>query len=228
LGKAKLQKFEDLNQMPNVFQNTRWDKAVCINHKQEPLDIKDNWRSTVFNNDNPLILELACGKGEYSIGLAQKYPNKNFVGVDIKGNRIWSGAKQAQELNLKNVHFMRTRIEMIHELFAENEVDEIWITFPDPYLSKTKTQKRLTSTRFLKLYKTILKDDGQLHLKTDSQPLYAFTKETIEEEGLTLIQDIPDVYAEANRPAILNIQTYYEKMHLANGLKITYLNFKFP
>jgi len=227
LAKAKLQKFEEISKMPNVFQNTHWGEAKLINHLAEPVQLKGNWSAEVFNNTQPIILELACGKGEYSTALGLQYPNTNFIGIDLKGNRIWNGANKALQEKLNNVRFVRTRIEVIQDIFAEKEVDEIWITFPDPYLKKSKSQKRLSSARFLNLYKPILKKDGIIHLKTDSQPLYEFTKATIQEENLELLLDIPDVYADASRPEILNIKTYYEGLHLANGLKITYLKFKF-
>ncbi len=225
MGKGKLKKFADLNSLPNVFQNYHWESPYVKHLGDDRVLLKGKWRSDVFKNENPLILELACGKGEYSVGLGERYPDKNFVGVDLKGNRIWNGAQQAVDRGLNNVAFLRTRIELIEFYFEPNEVDEIWITFPDPYLRKSRSKKRLTSSRFLALYKPILKDGGFINLKTDSQELYEFTKEVIEEEKLNLIQDIPDVYAKPDRPEILNIKTYYEKMHLDLGKAITYLKY---
>jgi len=226
MGKAKLKKFQDLSEFSNVFQNTDWHEPTCINHLKEDINIKGVWRKSVFKNDNPIVLELACGKGEYSVALAQTYLNKNFIGIDIKGNRIWTGAKKALELKLPNTHFLRTRIELLSHFFEKEEVNEIWITFPDPHLRGVKSQKRLTSERFLNIYKPLLKPGATINLKTDSKPLYNFTKLTINEMNLNLITDIADIYAHENRPKVLNIKTYYEKMHLANGLKIYYLKFE--
>jgi len=227
MGKAKLKKFEDLNEFPNVFQNTDWHAPTCINHIGENIIIKGKWRKEIFKNEHAIILELACGKGEYTVELAQTYPNQNFIGIDIKGNRIWTGAKKALEMQLSNAHFLRTRIELLPHFFEKDEVSDIWITFPDPHLRGAKSQKRLTSERFLNIYKPLLKDGATINLKTDSKPLYNFTKLTIAELKLNLITDIADIYAQGNLPEVLNIKTYYEKMHLANGLKIYYLKFGF-
>jgi len=227
MGKAKLKKFQDINQFSNVFQNTDWHKPVCINHCGENISIKGNWRKQLFKNENDIVLELACGKGEYSVELAQTYPNINFIGIDIKGNRIWNGAKKALELKLPNVHFLRTNIELLAHFFDEKEINHIWITFPDPHLRGVKSQKRLTSERFLNIYKPLLKTEATINLKTDSEPLYDFTKLTINKLHLNLISDIADIYEQQNYPEVLNIKTYYEKMHLANGLKIFYLKFGF-
>jgi len=227
MGKGKLKKFQDLKKFSNVFQNTDWHKPTCINYLEDNIKVKGVWRKSVFKNDNPIVLELACGKGEYTVELAQTYPNQNFIGIDIKGNRIWKGSKKALELKLPNAHFLRTRIELLHHFFEKEEVNEVWVTFPDPHLRGAKSQKRLTSERFLNIYKPLLKAGATINLKTDSKPLYDFTKWTINEMNLNLITDIADIYANENLPAVLNIKTYYEKMHLAKGLKIYYLKFEF-
>jgi len=227
MGKAKLKKFQDLNEFSNVFQNTDWHKRNCINYCGENINIKGNWRKIVFENDKPIVLELACGKGEYTVAMAQTYPNQNFIGIDLKGNRIWKGAKYALELNLSNVHFFRTRIELLSHFFDTQEINDIWITFPDPHLRGTKAQSRLSSERYLNIYKPLLAVGATINLKTDSKPLYDFTKLTINKLNLNLVTDIEDIYSHQNIPEILNIKTYYEKKHLANGLKIYYLKFKF-
>lgn len=227
MGKAKLKKFQDLNEFCNVFQNTDWFKPTCINYLKENITVKGNWQKSVFKNENPIVLELACGKGEYTVALAQTYTNKNFIGIDIKGNRIWKGAKKALALALPNAHFLRTRIELLHHFFEKEEVNEIWITFPDPHLQGAKSQKRLTSERFLNIYRPLLKAGASINLKTDSKPLYDFTKRTIAKLNLSIITDIVDIYAQENILEKLQIKTYYEKMHLAKGLKIYYLQFAF-
>lgn len=227
MGKRKLEKFEAINTFPNVYQNTSWHQPNCTDYHGTHVEIKGNWQKLVFKNKNPLVVELACGKGDYTLALAQLFPKINFLGIDLKGNRIWKGALQAQELSLMNVHFFRTRIELLAHFFDAQEIDEIWITFPDPHLKKIRAQNRLTSHRFLNIYKPLLKSDGIIHLKTDSLPLYEFTKETIKSLNLNLITDINNVYENEPTDKRLNIQTYYEKKHLANGLAIKYLKFSF-
>jgi len=227
MGKGKLQKFEAIGTYANVFQNTSWHEPNCTNCKGENVAIKGAWNTYVFKNENPLVLELACGKGEYTLALAQQFPQCNYIGIDLKGNRIWKGAKKALELNLTNVHFLRTRIELLHHFFAAQEVSEIWITFPDPHSRGAKAQKRLTSERFLNIYKPLLKPLAPIQLKTDSQPLYDFTKNTIQQLDLDLLIDYPDIYAMKEYENILDVKTYYEKKHLANGLTIMYVKFCF-
>jgi len=219
--------YEAIGTYSNVFQNTSWHEPNCTNYKGENVDIKGKWNTLVFKNDHPIVLELACGKGEYTLALSQKYPNCNYIGIDLKGNRIWKGAKKALELNLTNVHFLRTSIELLSHFFAEEEISEIWITFPDPHLRGIKAQKRLTSERFLNIYKPLLKPLAPIQLKTDSKPLYKFTKNTIQQLNLNLLTDYSDIYALENCEDILKVKTYYEKKHLANGLSITYLKFCF-
>jgi len=227
MGKGKLRKFAELSTFANVFQNTSWEEPNCTTYRGELIEIKGKWNSLIFKNDHPIILELACGKGEYTLGLAEHTSHQNYIGIDLKGNRIWKGAKKALEMDLKNVHFLRTQIELLPHFFVAEEISEVWITFPDPHLRGVKSQKRLTSERFLNIYKPLLKASAPIHLKTDSSPLYEFTKVTIKQLGMQLLKDYADVYQEPNIDEVLNIKTYYEKKHLANELKIKYLSFCF-
>ena len=220
MGKNKLSKFADMATYPNVFQYTFG--AL----QKESFPLKGKWKSDYFGNDNPIVLELGCGKGEYTVGLAQLFPEKNFIGIDIKGARMWSGAKQALNENLANAAFLRTHIELIHHFFSENEVSEIWITFPDPQMSKTN--KRLTSTRFMKTYSQILSDNGIVHLKTDSNFLYTYTQAMISENNLTVLTDTDDLYQSGINDTILNIQTFYEQQWRSRGLNIKYIKFMCP
>jgi tRNA (guanine-N7-)-methyltransferase len=213
MGQKKLQRFSEIKSFPNVLEY--------------PENIQGKW-SGFFKNNNPIILELACGKGEYAVGLAQLHPEKNFIGVDIKGNRLWVGAKFALKNGLKNVAFLRTQIDKIGQYFLKDEVDEIWITFPDPQLRFSKAKKRLTHPKFLRLYQQILKADGKIHLKTDSPDLYFFTKKVIDLYNLTLISDINNVYAEEHLSPELAIQTHYEKLDIANSNAVFYLCFTLP
>jgi len=194
---------------------------------ENPVNMQGRWNE-FFSNSNPIILELACGKGEYAIGLGDLFPNKNFIGVDLKGNRIWVGAKKALEENLNNVAFLRTQIDQIVEHFVKNEVDEIWITFPDPQLRKSKAKKRLTHPKFLRLYQQILKPNGLIHLKTDSPDLYQFTKLVIDLYNCKLTQDLNDVYIYENISPELKIKTHYEKLDIAQSNRIHYLSFSLP
>lgn len=213
MAQKKLQRFADIKAFPNVLEY--------------PENIAGKWGS-FFNNSYPLVLELACGKGEYTLGLAELHPQKNYIGVDVKGNRLWVGAKLALIEQIKNVAFLRTQIEKIDKYFAKNEVDEIWITFPDPQLRNSKAKKRLTHPRFLKLYQQILKNDGKIHLKTDSPSLYQFTKTIIDLYRLNLITDIPDLYNQEILTAELAIKTYYESLDIAKSRRIFYLCFSLP
>ncbi len=188
--------------------------------------LKGNWKRDFFNNDHPLVLELGCGKGEYTIGLARKYPEKNFLGIDIKGARIWKGAKAALEQGILNAGFLRTRIDFISSFFAPGEVDEIWITFPDPQIKKVL--KRLTSSRFLNRYQKLLKDDGTINLKTDSSELYDYTCRLAAFNRLPIEISTGDLYKSGHNSDILSIRTYYESMWLAEGKKINYIRFRLP
>jgi len=192
-----------------------------------PANMRGQWKY-FFKNDQPVILELACGRGEYTIGLARNHPGKNFIGIDIKGNRMYIGAKQALTENLSNAGFLRTQIEKLPDYFAAGEIDEIWITFPDPQVRASKAKKRLTHPRFLRSYRQVLKTNGVIHLKTDSPQLYNFTKKVIELYRLNLIEDMEDVYANNNVPADLTIKTHYENLDIAQSKKIFYLRFTLP
>ncbi|KAA9042040.1 tRNA (guanosine(46)-N7)-methyltransferase TrmB [Ginsengibacter hankyongi] len=213
MAQKKLKRFAEIKEFPNVLEY--------------PENIAGKWNE-FFKNNYPVTLELACGKGEYAVGLGQLYPQKNFIGVDIKGNRIWVGAKSALDKNLKNVGFLRTQIHKIDTYFTKNEVEEIWITFPDPQLRISKANRRLTHPRYLRLYKNILKTGGKIHLKTDSPDLYNFTKTVIELYNLTLNLDIDDVYKQEPVSPELNIKTYYESLDIAKSKKNFYLCFSLP
>ena len=194
-----------------------------IFHKDHPL--KGHWREEFFHNDNPIILELGCGKGEYTIALAERNPEANYIGIDIKGARMWRGAKTATENNMSNVAFIRTRIEFINSFFAEGEVSEIWITFPDPQLKTRRAQKRLTSPIFLEYYAKFLRQDGWINLKTDSQHLYGYTNAVVEHFGLECEASNNDIYGTGFADEKLSVKTAYEQMFLQRGLPITYTRF---
>ena len=211
MGQKKLERFAEIKTFENVLEY--------------PEHMQGAWKA-FFKNPNPLTLELACGKGEYTLGLAKLYRERNFIGVDIKGNRIWRGAKTALSEELKNVAFLRTQIERIAEYFSKDEVSEIWLTFPDPHLPKVKWKKRLTSPRFLRLYREILQQDGVIHLKTDSPVLYDFTKEVIQVYGLEIIKDNDDVYKTLHVSPELSIKTFYESLDIAGFHKVHYLSFR--
>lgn len=213
MAQKKLKRFGEIKTFSNVLEY--------------PENIKGKWKE-FFKNENEIVLELACGKGEYAIGLAQLYPQKNFIGVDIKGNRLWVGAKFALENQLKNVAFLRTQIDKINNYFALNEVDEIWITFPDPQLRLSKAKKRLTHPKFLRLYLQIIKPGGKIHLKTDSPDLYEFTKLVIRLYNLKLLSDIGDVYKMEMLTEELSIKTHYENLDIAESNCIFYLCFSLP
>lgn len=188
--------------------------------------LKGLWNRHLFHNENPVVLELGCGKGEYTTGLAKHFPQKNYIGVDIKGSRIWRGARTALSEQLENVIFLRTRIELIGSFFCPGEVDEIWLTFPDPMLKKKR--KRLTSPRFLNTYRRFLKNNGMIHLKTDNTVLYQYTLDLIEKNRLTLRFHSDDLYHSGLINDILDIKTFYERQYLAQGMKIHYLCFELP
>lgn len=188
--------------------------------------MRGHWNTHYFKNDNPIVLELGCGKGEYAVGLGRQFPDKNYLGIDIKGARMWTGAKQVMEQGLANVAFLRTSIELIDRMFAPDEVSEIWITFPDPQMKKVN--KRLTSTRFLESYKRILKDNGIVHLKTDSPFLYTYTSELTKLNHLPVEVNTDDLYSSGMADSILDIKTYYEQQWLSRGLTIKYIKFHLP
>jgi tRNA (guanine-N7-)-methyltransferase len=218
MGKNKLAKFAEMDSFPHVFQMT--SREVLLG---KSFEYKGKWNESVFKNDNPIVLELGCGKGEYSVGLAELFPDKNFIGVDIKGARIWTGAKDSLEKNLKNVAFLRTNIEMINHFFDTDEVSEIWLTFPDPQMKKTS--KRLTSTNFMKRYQQIVKGGGLIHLKTDSQFMFTYTREMIQANHYAVDVITNDLYASVSGDPILNIKTFYEQQWLDRGISIKYIRF---
>jgi tRNA (guanine-N7-)-methyltransferase len=222
----KLQKFAELLTFPNVFENFDAGQPQLTGNNGEPLDLKGKWAIDHFKNDHPITLELACGRGEYSLGLARLYPNRNFIGVDVKGARIWKGARIALDEGLQNVAFLRTRIEQITCFFAPEEISEIWITFPDPFLKDSKSNRRLTAAPFLNAYRKILKKDGIIHLKTDSPELYEFTLETLKEEPqVQVLYRHFNIYNQALLFPELELKTYYEAMHLSEGKTIKYVRF---
>jgi tRNA (guanine-N7-)-methyltransferase len=213
MGQKKLLRFNQIKSFKNVFEY--------------PKNMAGSWQA-VFENSNPVVLELACGRGEYAVGLGTLFPFQNFIGVDVKGNRMYIGAKKALELPLNNVRFLRTQIEMLPEYFSNEEIDEIWITFPDPQLRTSRAKKRLTHPRFLRLYQQVLKKSGVIHLKTDSPVLYDFTLRVIEMYGLHLIESSNDVYSAELIDERLKIKTYYERLDIAQSNKIFYLQFSLP
>jgi len=218
VGKNKLAKFADMETFSHVFQVSSHDLRNGI-----PFQMKGNWAKEFFGNENPLVLELGCGKGEYTVGLARKFPDKNFIGIDIKGARMWTGAREALQEGLKNVAFLRTDIEMIHHCFATGEVSEIWLTFPDPQMKKTT--KRLTATNFIRSYLSFLKPEGIIHLKTDSNFMFTYTMEMVEVNHFPVLYQTSDVYAEKTVDEVLQMKTYYEKQWLERGLTIKYVRF---
>lgn len=219
-SKNKLKRFKENETFHNVIQPTR-EEVVS-----DSLELKGNWHKR-FGNDNPIVLELGCGKGEYTVGLAERYPNKNFIGIDIKGARFWRGAKTAIEDGLPNVYFIRTQIELITAVFNENEVSEIWITFPDPQIKYKRTKHRLTNLDFLEKYKSILHDNGIVHLKTDSEFMHGYTLGLLHGAGHEVLYANHDVYHQEGAPEeVMNIQTFYENQYLEKNKAITYTRFK--
>ncbi len=213
MGQKKLIRFAEIKTFPNVFQY--------------PVGMQGKWKD-VYKNDNPITLELACGKGEYAVGMGRLFPHDNFLGIDMKGNRIWVGAKTALTEGLQNVVFMRTHIDKITDYFLPGEIKNIWLTFPDPQLRISKAKRRLTHPKFLRLYQQILAPGGSVNLKTDSPVLYNFTKQVIELYQLPLITDISDLYANEPADPVLNIKTHYEKLDIAQSKRVHYLKFRLP
>lgn len=218
MGKNKLAKFADMEEFPHVFQVPSHSLR-----KGNLFEMKGKWNELFFKNEHPIVLELGCGKGEYTVGLGQLYPDKNFIGVDIKGARLWTGAKDSFEKGMKNVAFLRTDIEMIHHFFAQHEVSEIWLTFPDPQMKKVT--KRLTATNFMKSYQQFLKPSGKIHLKTDSNFMFTYTCAMVNINQLPVVFSTDNLYASDLQNSILSIKTYYEQQWLGRGLTIKYIQF---
>lgn len=217
MAKRKLQRFKEMKSLPHVFE------PLYEEIKDTDYPLKNNWGKTFFKNNNPIVLELGCGKGEYTVKLAEKFPDKNFIGVDIKGARMWKGCKDSYEKGLKNVAFLRVRIEFINRFFSSGEVSEIWLTFPDPQIKKLK--KRLTSAAFLNSYRKIL-NEGIIHLKTDSELMFYFTLDIVERNKLELLDKVQDIYHNCPEDELLSIKTFYESQYIERGLKINYVKFK--
>ncbi len=220
MSKNKLAKFEDMRNYPHVFE---YPFSVVDN---VPFAMKGHWNRDFFHNNHPIVLELGCGRGEYTVGLARMFPDKNFIGVDIKGSRMWSGATDALQEGLKNVAFLRTNIEIIDRFFGEGEVSEIWLTFSDPQMKKVT--KRLTSTYFMNRYRRFLVPDGLIHLKTDSNFMFTYTRYMVEKNRFQVEFQTEDLYHSGLVDKILGIQTYYEQQWLDRGLTIKYMKFRLP
>ena len=220
-SKNKLKRFGENETFDNVFQPTR-DEVVTGNY---PL--RGKWSADFFKNSNPIVLELGCGKGDYTIGLAQKYPNRNFIGIDVKGARFWRGAKTAVETGLQNAAFVRTQIELLNYVFAANEVDEIWITFPDPQIKFKRTKHRMTNPEFLKLYQKFLKKEGLINLKTDSEFMHGYTLGLLQGQGHDIIYANHNIYVNEGSPVdVTEIKTFYENQYLEKNKPITFVQFK--
>lgn len=222
MGKNKLARWTELKGFDHVIEPS-FEEAFTQDHT-----LKGKWHSEWFGNNNPIVLELGCGKGEYTVGLAGKYPGRNFIGIDIKGARMWRGAKESHQKQLPNAAFLRTRIEFTGSFFAPGEVDEIWLTFPDPQPKRKREKKRLPSPFFLNLYRRYLRDNGIVHLKTDSRELYDYTLSVVHANGLEIVTSVADLYAEMPGDPMLSIRTFYEEIFLKQGVPITYLSFRLP
>jgi tRNA (guanine-N7-)-methyltransferase len=222
LGKNKQARWTELKGFDHVIEPP-FDEVFRHDHR-----MKGRWHSDWFGNKNPIVLELGCGKGEYSVGLAEMYPGKNFIGIDIKGARMWKGAKESYCKKLPNVAFIRTRIELLGSFFASGEIDEIWLTFPDPQPKRKREKKRLTGPFFLNMYRNFLKDKGIVHLKTDSRELFDYTFSLVKINGLEIITSSTDLYGQLPNNPLLTIRTYYEEIFLKQGILITYLSFRLP
>lgn len=218
-SKNKLQRFAENLTFDNLFQYN-YEQLINL-----PFELKGRWKEDFFLNDHPITLELGCGKGEYTVGLAERYPGRNFIGFDIKGARLWKGLTMARQKGLGNVAFVRTKIDNINFFFESEEVSEIWITFPDPQPQLSRARKRLTSPLFLDRYRGILKPGGIIHLKTDSDLLYEYTLEVIREKSLPLHYHTNDLYAIGDEMEVKSIRTYYEQIWLSQGLTIKYIRF---
>jgi tRNA (guanine-N7-)-methyltransferase len=215
VGKDKLRKYTEINTFDNVYQ------------LEDGLELKGRWAADHFKNNNPVVLELACGKGEYSVNLARMFPDKNFIGIDYKGNRIWRGARTAVDEEIPNVAFLRIQIEKLLEFFGPQEIDEIWITFPDPQPQDSREKKRLTFPGFLNKYREILKPGGKINLKTDNDGLYLYTVEKVKDLGLICHKRTDHLYDSELADEVLCIKTHYEKIYLKHDKNINYIQFSF-
>ncbi|MBL7804793.1 MAG: tRNA (guanosine(46)-N7)-methyltransferase TrmB [Saprospiraceae bacterium] len=225
--KNKLRKFAEILSFPNVYECYNVQQPSLVGAGMQPVELKGRWQEAHFHNELPITLELACGGGEYTVGLARRFPDRNFIGVDVKGNRLWKGAREALEQNLGNAAFLRTRIEVIEHFFAPGEVSEIWITFPDPFPRASKENRRLTSAFFHEKYRQILSPGGLVHLKHDDPDFYRFTLDTIAADPrCELLYHNDDIYAGTLAFPELEIQTLYESMHLAAGKTIKYVRYR--
>ena len=226
--RQKLEKFHAIGQMPHVYQNYSYEHPALIDHNGTAVDMAGKWNAFHFGQSLPLVLELACGRGEYALGLAHRFPQNNYIGIDIKGARIWKGASEVLDQHLTNVAFVRTRIECIEHFFGRNEVDTIWIIFPDPFLKSSKSNRRLTAPPFLDRYNRILKKNGTIKLKTDSPELLDFTLEVIQANNdIDIVTQIRNIHELDHGLPELDIITYYERQHIADGKEINYLEFRF-
>lgn len=221
MARNKLERFEDITAFENVLECTDFQGT-------EVSKPKGQWNTDVFEKEQPIILELACGKGEYSLALSEQYPGRNIVGVDIKGARIWKGARKALQGNRRNVRFLRIYIDHLDEYFAPGEVGDIWITFPDPYPRGSDRNKRLTSPKFLNIYRNVLQPEGSVRLKTDSDQLFSYTRRVIEKSGCRILEVVEDIYEERPEDPLLTRKTYFEKKHLIKGKTISYIRFMLP
>jgi len=222
LGKNKLARWAELKGYEHVLEPPFTEVF------QKDHELKGKWNSEWFENSSPIVLELGCGRGEYTVGLAEEYPQKNFIGIDIKGARMWRGAKDSHLRKLPNASFLRTRIEFTGSFFAPGEIDEIWLTFPDPQPKRRREKKRLPAPFFLNLYRSYLKDNGIIHLKTDCRELYDYTLSVVHANNLEIITSVTDLYAELPGDPMLSIRTHYEELFLKKGIPITYLSFRLP
>jgi tRNA (guanine-N7-)-methyltransferase len=221
MSKGKLEKFEEVSEFENTLELTDFQDEKT----KKP---KGRWNADIFENDHPIVFELACGKGDYTLELARRNPQKNYIGIDIKGARIWKGAKIALEEGLENVRFMRMYIDHLEEYFAPEEIDEIWITFPDPYPKKPDENKRLTSPKFLKIYKKVLKPGAVIHFKTDSDDFFDYTLEVLSATNCEVLDVVENIYEERPNDVLLTHKTYYERKHLKRGRTISYCKFRLP
>ncbi|MCF8230311.1 MAG: tRNA (guanosine(46)-N7)-methyltransferase TrmB [Bacteroidales bacterium] len=217
--KKKLKRFRENKTFSHLHEYN------YVRLQKEPFPWKGRWSKEYFRNDNPITLELGCGKGEYTIALSKWYPERNFIGIDLKGARLWRGCKTVEEENIRNVAFIRSRADFLEDFFGENEISEIWITFPDPQMQSPRRKKRLTSPRFMNHYLKILKPGGMIHLKTDNEMFYEYTLNRIKESGSKILYASDDVYHSDAPKAITEVQTFYEQMHLEKGKTIKYVNF---